>query len=236
VIRTPHMRLAKVLMVLSSLWMLLGCAQVATQSRPVPAERPADAEPRPSVRPEAPGQVEPPSPVTPESIGEAEAALVKPEPLFYLHVVRWQGETLPLIAQWYTASSDNWKQIKKANPGIDPNRITPGNRILIPTSVLKEPRPMPFDFLPPPPVSKKPSPSPTARIPPKKQEETPILEPAPTPGRSTLLPEGIELFGPREASAAPATIPAEMELFGPAEIAERPAAIPEETQLFGPVD
>jgi hypothetical protein len=250
-------------MVLSSLWMLQGCAPTAKQSGPVPAERSPEVESLPSVGPEAPievqpevpAEVEPSGPAKPEAPDEIEPLPEKSERVFYVHVVRWPGETLSLIAHWYTASSYNWREIEKANPGIDPKRIALGNRILIPASLLKKRNPMPFHFLSPRPAGKESSPPLTARIPLERPDKTPIPKPAPTPAKSTVLPKEMELFGPRETTAAPMPIPEEMrlfgpreagappattpgepELFGPGEIAGRPAKILEETELFGPVD
>ncbi|MGD9301498.1 MAG: LysM peptidoglycan-binding domain-containing protein, partial [Desulfobacterales bacterium] len=55
----------------------------------------------------------------------------------YRHTVRWPGESMSLIANWYTGSAQNWRKLAKANPGIDPNRIKKGNVILIPPAMLK---------------------------------------------------------------------------------------------------
>jgi hypothetical protein len=56
---------------------------------------------------------------------------------YYEHTVRWPGESLSLIASWYTGSSENWRKLARANPGLNPNRIKGGNVIMIPTSLLK---------------------------------------------------------------------------------------------------
>ena len=72
----------------------------------------------------------------------------KPAPHFYVHVVRWQNETLSFIAEWYTASWQNWETLAKANPEIDPNRIKIGDKIRIPEVLLKTRKPMPSDSLP----------------------------------------------------------------------------------------
>ena len=62
---------------------------------------------------------------------------------YYKHTVRWPGESLSLIASWYTGSSKNWRKLAKANPGLNPNRIKGGNVILIPPSMLKTRVPLP---------------------------------------------------------------------------------------------
>jgi hypothetical protein len=56
---------------------------------------------------------------------------------FYKHTVRWSGETLSLIASWYTGTSGNWRKLAAANPGLNPNRIKSGDVISIPPSLLK---------------------------------------------------------------------------------------------------
>jgi len=55
----------------------------------------------------------------------------------YRHTVSWPGESMSLIARWYTGSSRNWRKLAKANPRIDPNRIKKGNVIVIPAKLLK---------------------------------------------------------------------------------------------------
>jgi hypothetical protein len=56
---------------------------------------------------------------------------------FYKHTVRWSGETLSLIASWYSGASRNWRKLAAANPGLNPNRIKSGDIINIPPSLLK---------------------------------------------------------------------------------------------------
>jgi hypothetical protein len=62
---------------------------------------------------------------------------------YYRHTVRWPGESLSLIASWYTGSSKNWRKLAKANPGLNPNRIKGGNVIVIPSFLLKTRVPLP---------------------------------------------------------------------------------------------
>ena len=61
----------------------------------------------------------------------------------YKHTVRWPGESLSLIASWYTGSSKNWRKLAKVNPRLNPNRIKGGNVIMIPSSLLKTRVPLP---------------------------------------------------------------------------------------------
>ena len=66
---------------------------------------------------------------------------------YYVHKVRWEGETLSLIAKWYTGSQKNWKVLAKDNPWLEPNDISTGHKIFIPRNLLKTKKPMPRDFV-----------------------------------------------------------------------------------------
>ena len=62
---------------------------------------------------------------------------------YYQHTVHWPGESLSLIASWYTGSSENWRKLAKANPRLNPNRIKGGYVINIPSALLKTRVPLP---------------------------------------------------------------------------------------------
>jgi hypothetical protein len=66
---------------------------------------------------------------------------------YYVHTVKWYGETLSIIAKWYTGELTRWKAIALANPDLDPDRIFQGNRIRIPKGLMITNRPMPQEFL-----------------------------------------------------------------------------------------
>jgi hypothetical protein len=53
------------------------------------------------------------------------------------HTVRWRGESLSLIAKWYTGHFENWKALARANPNLNPNRIIVGDVIDIPQEMMK---------------------------------------------------------------------------------------------------
>jgi hypothetical protein len=61
----------------------------------------------------------------------------------YRHTVRWPGESMSLIASWYTGAAKNWQKLAKANPRINPNRIEKGNVIVIPPALLKNKKRLP---------------------------------------------------------------------------------------------
>lgn len=62
---------------------------------------------------------------------------------YFEHQVKWRGETLSLIAKWYTGRYNHWKALARANPGLEPNRIMIGDRICIPPEMMKTGRPLP---------------------------------------------------------------------------------------------
>ena len=50
------------------------------------------------------------------------------KPSYYLHKVRYSGETLSIIAEWYTGDVGNWRALAKANSRLNPNHIKIGIR------------------------------------------------------------------------------------------------------------
>jgi len=78
------------------------------------------------------------------SPSEGEEASIESQRISYFeHRVKWPGETLSLIAGWYTGSYENWKTIAQANPGLNPNRIAVGDIINIPPKMMKTKKPLP---------------------------------------------------------------------------------------------
>jgi hypothetical protein len=148
-----------------------------------------------------------PMPPAPEAVPSPTQAKEEPPPSAprpqpYVHEVRWPEETLSHIALWYTGSSNNWKKIVEANPGLKRLRINIGDKILIPEELLKVRRPMPRDYV------------------------HPLTAPRrPTSSRSLLPskePRKEELFGPVELQSPP-TASEKDELYGPVELYETPA-------------
>lgn len=115
------------------IWSLAGCA--GTQEK---------AEAQPPVQ-----EVQPPSAeakAAPEPLPAAQPEQPKESP-YLVHTVKWPGETLALIAKWYTGETENWRAIAKANPKLDPRRIRLGSQIQIPSELLKNREPMPREFV-----------------------------------------------------------------------------------------
>lgn len=72
-----------------------------------------------------------------------EAFAAKHRVHYFVHQVRWRGETLSLIAKWYTGHYTNWKALARANPELNPNHITLGDRIHIPAEMMKTKKQLP---------------------------------------------------------------------------------------------
>jgi hypothetical protein len=61
---------------------------------------------------------------------------------YYIHTVKWSGESLSIIAGWYTGDIQNWKMLAEANPDMDPNVVAVGQKIRIPENVMTTRSPM----------------------------------------------------------------------------------------------
>jgi len=115
------------------LWSLGGCAGTPQKAAVEPPAKETQAPlPEPTPPPEAPVQVEPAPP---------------PQPEYVIHTVKWSGETLGLIARWYTGAVSNWTVLAKANPEIDPHRIFIGTNVRIPAALIKTQDPLPREFV-----------------------------------------------------------------------------------------
>jgi len=134
-----------------ALWMYAGCAAKKGDIPPVPP--PSQAQPQtpdPALRPPFPGQ-------SPAQRGSAPgppsgSGVVQPHPdlrsgPMLVHKVRYPGESVSIIAGWYTGEIDNWKILKEVNPGINPNVIHEGMKINIPESMLKTREPMTKEYV-----------------------------------------------------------------------------------------
>lgn len=73
-----------------------------------------------------------PSPKT--TNGKAESSATSTA--YYVHTVKLPGESLSIIAKWYTGDLNNWKTLAEFNPQINPNRIFKGDQIRIPTRLM----------------------------------------------------------------------------------------------------
>jgi len=99
-----------------------------------------------------PAKEEPPKaateiPESPSSPPLPDKAEPKSQETSYRHKVKWNGETLSIIALWYTGDTNHWKTIAQANPGMNPHRIFDGSEILIPETLMKTREPLPKEYV-----------------------------------------------------------------------------------------
>jgi len=119
-----------------------------------------------------------------------------PKPAYFYHRVKYSGETLAIIAKWYTGDVENWQALTKANPKLDPKRINVGDKIRIPRKLLNTKRPMPRSFVVA--STKKKQPKPSSTTPSEtKTTKTAKKEEPPPPDSESKEPEVLELFGPK---------------------------------------
>ena len=99
---------------------------------------------------------------------------------YFAHTVKQDGEEMEVIASWYTGNAANWKVIARANPELNSNQLVAGNKIYIPSKLLKTRQPIPN--------------SQTART-----AETPKLKPATVEKKVPAVEEEeIKIFGPKQ--------------------------------------
>lgn len=144
-----------------------GCASepVVKQEEPSPPAVPTAKEPA-STAPAKPGTPGARPGVTP-------SAKEPPRDVpFFVHTVRWRGETISIIAGWYTGDIMNWKAVAEINPEINPTRIYEGNKIRVPEHLMKTRDPMPKEYVDG--FYKSPK-DPSKASPPARKEEEPTL-------------------------------------------------------------
>ncbi len=73
---------------------------------------------------------------------------------YFLHSVKYPGETLAIIAEWYTGNSNNWKILANENPNLNPNLIKIGEFIKIPRDMVIKFDPLPKSAVVKTPVQK----------------------------------------------------------------------------------
>ena len=100
-------------------------------------------------------------------------------PAYIEHVVKASGETLAVIAQWYTGDAMNWRKLVDANPGLVPERMRIGQVIRIPRALVVQDKPFPRKA-----VAKTTTPEVTT---PKEDSVTQTEAPAPTSTKSETV-------------------------------------------------
>jgi hypothetical protein len=119
------------------------------------------------------------------------------KPAYFYHRVKYSGETLAIIAKWYTGDADNWQALTKANPKLDPKRINVGDKIRIPRKLLNTRRPMTRSFVVASNKKKQPKTSSTGHSEEKTTKTAKKESEAATPDSAPKEPEMLELFGPK---------------------------------------
>jgi hypothetical protein len=87
---------------------------------------------------------------SPTRRGEAEDLAVRPlatptpAPSYFMHVVRFRGETLGQITEWYTGRFDNWRTLARANDLAEPHEpLSIGREVRIPSQLVVRRDPLP---------------------------------------------------------------------------------------------
>jgi len=97
--------------------------------------------------------------------------------IYFIHKVRYEGETLSIIARWYIGNYKSWKSLAHYNPELNPSNIHVGDKVWIPRNKMKTFKRMPKSFL------KKYT----------RQKKEPIIKKHKPPNNKP-----IELYGPKE--------------------------------------
>jgi len=71
-----------------------------------------------------------------EAAKPAAASEPAPQETLYVHTIKWSGESVSIIAAWYTGDLQNWKALAEVNPDINPNRVHEGMKIRIPERMM----------------------------------------------------------------------------------------------------
>ncbi len=96
---------------------------------------------------------------------------------YFIHIVKWDGESLSLISKWYIGNYEDWKLLSGHNPELNPSNIHVGDRVWIPKDKMKTSKQMPKTF-----INKY-----------KKKTSKPIIK---KPKETEKKP--LELYGPKE--------------------------------------
>jgi hypothetical protein len=125
----------------------MACASDPTTKDDAAVQAPpaAPAPEAPAATPTAPAPAMPPA-KAPSATAPARPPL--PEGTTYLvHTIRYQGETISIIAAWYLGDKMRFDVLAAANPEINPAQVRVGMRIKIPESLAKTKEPMPKEFV-----------------------------------------------------------------------------------------
>ncbi|MCX7953083.1 MAG: LysM domain-containing protein [Deltaproteobacteria bacterium] len=77
----------------------------------------------------------------------SKVSVTQPSNPYFEHTVEFKGETLPIIAEWYTNDRNNWKIILNENPWLQPNNLKHGDKIKIPRQLVQRVDTLPESFV-----------------------------------------------------------------------------------------
>ena len=77
----------------------------------------------------------------------APVAVPPPAVTYIEHTIKYSGETLALIAAWYTGKATNWTAIQEANPGLKPEYLRLGQVIRIPEQLVVKREELPKSYV-----------------------------------------------------------------------------------------
>jgi hypothetical protein len=66
---------------------------------------------------------------------------------FFVHTVKFSGETVSIIAAWYLGDKMRFDVLAVANPEINPTLIKAGMKIKVPENLMKTREAMPKEFV-----------------------------------------------------------------------------------------
>jgi hypothetical protein len=129
------------------LLILYGC-KTTTPKEEAPPEAPSKpSEPAPPPKKPFPPKPSPPS----KEVAPLPAEKSGPGETYFTHTIKWSGETLWIIALWYTGDRNNWRGISEAMIRVNPNAnihvIHIGDKIPVPKSLMKTQELMPREFV-----------------------------------------------------------------------------------------
>jgi len=66
---------------------------------------------------------------------------------YFIHIVKWDGESLSLISRWYLGNFEDWKLLARHNSELNPSNIHVGDRVWVPKYQMITSKPMTKSFL-----------------------------------------------------------------------------------------
>lgn len=106
----------------------------------------------------------------------------------FIYTVKYPGETLRIISEWYTGDTKNREALADANPNLDYEHLAEGSRIYIPENLLRTTEPLTEEYIDAFNQKSKPK---------AKKAEEEKKKPVPKPVPSPKKEEDFDLVGPK---------------------------------------